>query len=258
MPFGLGSLRRLFLGAFVLGLAAPAMAQIPLQQVGVISLLGENLQIVSAADVTDTRIDRNLHESLPIKDIGFDTAALRGVRDSVAFLRPDAKIHMYKAPQPLTALQQREIAYGAARGELPGWIVGAIQSAKLSHVLLISQHFGEASFAMEDGHSIGRGTVIGVGYYIDKITEVKDPRTQVTSRGFLGQYAYLRLTLMDTRSAEVVAGYDIRASRAVGAKSGSAATEPWDFLTPQEKIEQLRQMVQQNVARAMTPLLANR
>ena len=58
---------------------AQASAPAPVRTLGVFALLGESLQLVFPADVTDTRLDRNLRESLPIKDIGFDQAALRAV-----------------------------------------------------------------------------------------------------------------------------------------------------------------------------------
>ena len=76
---------------------SPAPA--PVRTLGVFALLGESLQLVFPADVTDTRLDRNLRETLPVKDIGFDQAALRAVRAVADRQLPAARLQMFRATQ---------------------------------------------------------------------------------------------------------------------------------------------------------------
>lgn len=234
----------------------PAQAQQALRAVGVFALLGDVLQVVQPADVTDTRIERSSREDLIVADIGLDQAALRAAHEALGRHSPKAQRLMYRAPTALSVDQQREIAAGAQRAELPGWIVGAIQSAQLSHVLLITRNRGDARFPVEDGHSVGRGTVEGIGFYLDKTTEVKNASTGHLSRGFLGPFVQTRLQLMEVASGNVIAQEDLRASRMAAGRRDEDVSNAWNALGPREKVDTLREMVQQNVARLMPQLLA--
>ena len=228
--------------------AAPAL--------GVFSLLGENLQIVGAGgDTTDSRLDRNQRESLPAKDVGFDQAVLRAVRDGVARLRPNTRLAMYRATAPISLAEQRALAAGAQRGELPTWIVKAIQAERLTHVLLVTSLKADASFKVREGYSIGRGSIEGVGLYVDRLYEVLNSETGVASSGFIAPFAAIKLSLMDTNTAEVVKSYDIRDGYIVSARPTDVGIEPWNYMAPTEKIDRLRELVERSVARVLPQVL---
>ncbi len=240
--------------------AAPALAQTPpsIKTLGVFSLLGDGLQLVYPADATDTRLDRNQRESLPTKDIGFDQAALRAVRESLARQQPQASMQMFRSNTMMEPSAQRALAEGAAKAELPAWIVGTIQSAKLSHILLITRSRGDASFPLLNGHSIGRGTVEGIGYYVDTGTEIRNLDTGLPSLGFLGAYAMLRLQLLDANTGNLLASEDVRVGQIHAGRNDKEIANIWDTLGPREKVEVLRKMVQDNVARVMPAVLTGR
>jgi hypothetical protein len=237
---------------------ALAQAQPSIKTLGVFSLLGDGLQLVYPTDVTDTRLDRNQRESLPTKDIGFDQAALRAVRETLARQQPQASMQMFRSNTVMEPAAQRALAEGAAKAELPAWIVGTIQSAKLSHILLITRNRGDANFPLLNGHSIGRGTVEGIGYYVDRGYEIKNLDTGLTSQGFLGAYAMLRLQLMDANTGDMLASQDVRVGEIYAGRNDKEIGNIWDALGPREKVEVLRKMVQDNVARVMPAVLAGR
>ena len=241
--------------ASVLGMAN-ATAQPSIQNLGVFSMLGDGLQLVFPADATDTRLDRNLRESLPTKDIGFDQAALRAVRDVLSRQQPQARMQMFRSNTTVEPSAQRALAEGASKAELPAWIVSTISSAKLSHLLIITRHRGDASFPVTNGFSVGRGTVEGIGYYLDKSTEIKNLDTGRPSLGFLGAFVMLRLQLMDARTGEMLGSQDVRVGQLHAGRNDKEAANIWDALDPREKVEVLRQMVQDNVGRVMPAVLA--
>ena len=226
-----------------------------IRSLGVFSLLGDGLHLVYPADATDTRLDRNLRDSLPTRDIGFDQAALRGVREVLSRQQPAARLQMFRSNTAMEPAAQRALADGAARAELPAWIVGTIQSAQLSHILLITRHRGEASFPTFGGYSIGRGAVEGIGYYIDNSTEIKNLDTGRPSIGFLGAFVMLRLQLMDASSGDIVGSQDVRVGQLHAGRNDSEAANIWNALDGREKVEVLRQLVQDNVARVMPAVL---
>ena len=234
---------------------ASAPAPAPVRTLGVFALLGESLQLVFPADVTDTRLDRNLRETLPVKDIGFDQAALRAVSAVAGRQLPAARLQMFRATQELGPAEQRAVADGATRAELPDWIVKTIQSANLSHLLLITRHRGEASFPLLNGFSIGRGSVEGVGYYVDNSTEMKNLSTGKASTGFLGAFVMLRLQLMDAQSGQILGSQDVRVGEIHSGRNDTEAANIWTALSPREKVEVLRRLVEQNVARVLPAVL---
>ena len=107
-------------------------------------MLGDGLQLVFSAPVTDTRLDRNLRESLPTREIGFDQAALRAVTAVMSARQPGAQLQMFRATTPLPLADQRAVVDGAARAELPAWVTEAINRNGLSHILLLTRNRGGA------------------------------------------------------------------------------------------------------------------
>lgn len=234
---------------------AQAPKAAPLRNVGVFSLLGDGLQIAYALEATDTRIDRTQRETLQTQEIGLDQAALRAVREAFERLKPDAKLSLYRANTPIPPADQRALADGATRAELPAWIVAAINSAKLSHVLLVTRNRGDAAFPVQEGFTVGSGTVEGIGFYLDKMTEMRNAQTGLTTRGFLGAYIQLRLQLMDTASGDITRTRDVRVGRIYQGRNDAEIANIWDTLSAREKVEVLREMVHGNVARVMPEML---
>lgn len=233
----------------------PASAALQMQAVGIFALLGDTIQITLADAPTDTRLDRNVRESMDLKDLGLDQMALRGAREALSKAQPQAKLQLFRATAPVSLAEQRLIADGAQRGELPDWIIQAIGRHQLSHVMLITRHRGPALMRTDTGDGIGRGSVEGIGFYIDPIYEVENRLTGITMRGALGAYVDMRLTLMDVASAKVLAQHNIRDGLIYAARTDEQSLQPWNVLTPREKVEVLRRMVEENVARVVPVVL---
>lgn len=247
----------LFLAAVLASpaLAQPRSAKAPITRVGVFSLLGDAVDVTQPAEVTDTRIERRSRESLVVAGSGFDQAALRGAAAAFAAQRPQAQLVHFRATQLLSTADQRRLADGAGRAELPGWMVGSIGPNRLSHLLIITRTRGDAAFPVLDGHTIGRGGVEGVGFYLDGDIEVRNVDTGLSLRGFLGAHALLRLQLIDAVSGDLVAQHDMREYRTVAGRRSDDLINPWNALAPDEKVNLLRHMLQQGVQRVLTQML---
>jgi hypothetical protein len=231
--------------------AAPA----GMDRLGVFSLLGDGLQLTKAGPITDTRLDRNVRESLPTKDVGFDQAALRAINKSLPALAPRTALHMFRATQPMTLEEQRAVSDGATRAQLPAWIADTINRQRLTHVLLLTRHRGDAQFPVTDGFTVGRGTVDGIGYYLDSDTDIKNRATGLPSQGFLGAYVMLRLQLLEVASGNVIGSETVRAGQLYAGMRDAEAANVWNALEPVEKVTVLRDMVQSNVERVLPALL---
>jgi len=231
-----------------------ASAPLKLKAVGVFSLLGDGVQVaVSDAAPTDSRIERTNRDAIEFKGIGFDDIALR---QSLRWLRnqfPVLPVQMYKATVPVEPNEQQAIADGAANGALPDWIIKAIVDKQLDHVLLVTRTRGPINVRTggPGSQAIGRGTVQGVGFYIDVFFKMRNTETGVLSEGLIAPYAKIKLSLMDTNEAKVVREYTIDEAYASGAKGGSVVADPWTFIDNTEKVSVLRQMVSDGLERAL-------
>ncbi len=253
--FALQRRQLLAAGALLLGSGAALAAPQKIEKLGVFSLLGDGLQLVFSAPVTDTRLDRNLRESLPTRDIGFDQAALRAITKVMGARQPQAQLQMFRATTPVALPDQRAIADGAARAELPAWVIEAINRNGLTHILLLTRNRGDARFPVSDGFSVGRGTVEGIGYYLDNTTELKNTQTGLPSSGFLGAFMMVRVQLMDVRSGDIVGSETIRVGQMFAGRKDIEAENIWNALDPQEKVEVLRRMVENNVERVLPGII---
>jgi hypothetical protein len=253
--------RRTMVWALGLAIAASAaQAQLPqMRNVGVFALLGDSVQVAWSTDAPrDTRIERTARESLEFKGLDLDLIALRTARDAIQRAQPAAKVMAFRSPEALSVAQQREIADGALKAELPGWMVKTLSDSRLSHLLLITRSRGTIDARTGDGVGIGRGNVDGIGFYIDTLYTIRNSNTGALSTGLLAPYLQLRLTLMDAQSGDIVATYDVRDGYAYGNEETQAAADPWNFMPAAEKVVRLRKLLEQGMARGMAQVLGTR
>ena len=97
-----------------------------------------------------------------------------------------------------------------------------------------------------------------MGFYIDSEQSVKDVTTREVSQGFLAPYAYLRLSLVDLSTGAVLAERNINASATVGTVGLKNSVNPWEALSPAEKIELLNQLLAKELAATLPLVLAPR
>ena len=248
--------RRLTLLALLAAAAPGAWAQTAMKSVGIFSLLGDSVQVAVSTDAPrDTRIEHTQRYAVEAKGIGFDNIALRALRDTLLKTQPKAQVELYKSPTPLTPEEQRAIAEGAASAELPAWIVQTINAQQLSHIILVTRNRGEVNIRTANGVSIGRGSAIGIGYYIDTLYSVMNRTTGAVSTGALAPYVHVKLTLMDAQSGAVLQTYNLREGSLLATRDGQVSTDPWTYLTGEQKVAQLRAYFEQNMGRAAPELL---
>jgi hypothetical protein len=230
-----------------------------LSAVGVFSLLGDTVQATIAEDKPGaTRLDPTSRESLDFTGVGFDLIALREARSALQRLQPPPRVDLFRAPTPLVPSDQRALADGATRAQLPDWIVKAINDNALSHVLLVTRGRGAMLAETASNESIGRGTVEGIGFYIDTLYTMQNRGSGALSTGLLAPYVQIRLQLMEVQSGDIVAEYAVRDSFAYANEEGKPQADPWNFMPTATKVVTMRGMVQKGMVRGMQAVLGRR
>jgi hypothetical protein len=246
------------LGCLAQAQAQPqAAAASPLGRVGVFALLGDTVQATWAENAPDvSRIERTGRETLDFKGIGFDLIALRIARTALGTLQPKPSVDLFNAPAPLTLTDQRALAEGARRAELPAWMVKTIADNRLTHLLLVTRGRGTMLAETGSNEAIGRGTVEGIGFYLDTLYTMQNTRTGALSTGLLAPYVQIRLQLMDVQSGDIVSDYAVRDSFAYASPDTKPEADPWNFMPNTDKVRTLRGMVEKGLTRGMQQLLA--
>ena len=100
----------------------------------------------------------------------------------------------------------------------------------------------------------GNGTVEGVGFYVDPITEILIREKQQNATGFVAAYAFFDVALVDLASGAIVGEQRVSANRATAAPN-SVATEVWSGISGAEKMRMLQGILREEVARTVPVLL---
>lgn len=236
--------------------AAGAYDAASIKALGAFALLSDTVDVTLAdRPISDSRLTSGERRSLEVRNIGFDAIALRVLRELLPGIAPQSRLAMFQSRTPISVKDQREIAAGARGGELPAWIVQGIQTERLSHVLLFTRARSEVSLPTADGHGIGRGQVEGIGFYLDPLYQLRNADTGAMANGALGAYVLIDLTLMDVASGEVVRSETLREQVLLGSAENRVDNDPWSYLTPTEKVELLRAMLERELRRLLPLLL---
>ena len=89
---------------------------------------------------------------------------------------------------------------------------------------------------------VGNERVTGVGFMVSATGRFKNTKTGVVSSGYLAPFVQLRLTLIDLKGPRVVHSTTLSEGFVVGSKEAEGS-EPWLFLSRQEKARALRDLM---------------
>ncbi|HSS29283.1 MAG TPA: hypothetical protein VLL50_15145, partial [Usitatibacter sp.] len=121
-----------------------------------------------------------------------------------------------------------------------------------THLILLTKMRQDARFEAVQSH-VGSGRVEGLGFYIDRITLLRDYDNGNEYAGYLAPYAYFRISLSDLTTGQVLDSIDVPGSQTRGMHS---AVHPWDELTPQQKIDAMRAILEHEIGDAIPRLFA--
>ena len=240
--------RRALLLASMAMLALPAAgaAEATKPTVAVLSLIGDEMTLVTRRLLTGSRLDRNDRQSVPIVDPAFDVAAAVAAERAIKEAMPSAdRLRMSVRDKRLFALQDSVFQPGPASDGLRQALQTLLLDAKATHLMLITKRRDNAQFRLADSH-IGDGKIEGIGIFIDNSAWLEDPTTRKFGTGYFACYAYVKATLVDVATMRVLGASDGTESAITTAIDGSA-TNAWEALSPAGKAENLMRVADRAV-----------
>lgn len=226
----------LALGVLAAGTAAAA------PKVAAISLIGDRLLVVGGQMQTGSRIDRNSKEFLPLKTTELDTATVLAFEREAKAVRPQLDVVLLRASDSTVhALQDDVVAGKRDQRELLSAIAPLARRAGATHLVLFTKSRGDARIQMVDG-SIGSGFIEGLGFYIDRWSQVRRIDSGDADVGILAPFAYFKAVLVELDGLKVVAEETSHVARALYSKDAKSQIDPWDYLSATEKVQALASM----------------
>lgn len=242
-------MRRILLALAVLASLAAHAAD---RKIAVLSFVGDRLLITQYGGSTAGRLDHNTRQVVTLEDDALDRAALRAVKAAAAKSSPADGLELMAVSSAELAAKARAAADEGGPRALVPLLRKELEGAAATHWILVTRHKAEGRAQLARS-STGSGNFEGRGFYLDRDKRVVNTRTGAHATGILSPFAYLKFTLVDAATGEVVREAPATVSTTVGAQS---ATHPWDELSAKDKVVVLEQLIRRAADEEVPKLLA--
>jgi len=247
MSLNLQARRALLLAALaLLALPGAGAAEVTKPTIAVLSLIGDEMTLVTRRMSTGSRLDRNDRQSVPIDEPTFDVAAAVAAERAIKEALPKAeRLRMSVRDKRLFALQDGVFEPGPASDGLRQALQALLLDAKATHLLLITKRRDVAQFRLADSH-IGDGKIEGIGIFVDNTVGLEDPVRRQSGTGYFACYAYVKATLVDVATMRVL-GASHGSESVMTTAIGMSATNAWEALSTAGKAENLMRVADRAV-----------
>lgn len=256
------SLHRFVLGAVALSLALVAVtgaraADPPASTYAVLSLVGDQINVVKRRMQTGTRLSPNELLELPVADATFDRTAMVAAEAAILRAKPGANVLQASIrDKRLFALQGGLLVDAADSRDLRAGLQGLMAKYGATHLVIVTKQRSPASFKIV-GSTVGQGLIEGIGFYVDPVTPMVHEGSNEESPGFLCTFAYLRVTVLDAVSMKALRAGTALESRMYITPDSKDAVRAWDTLPADKKVDALEAVIRSGVARATADAMAN-
>lgn len=235
--------------------ASPAHAQVPQPRpsYAVISLVGDQLDVVTYQPQIGSLVDTNSHAPLRLSEDLLDTVALRAVNRAVKATVPGADVALLAATEPATFADQGRF-FAGSQVKLPREIDEAVHREKVSTLVLLTKHKGEARLAVKEGY-LGGGKLEGLGFYVDTKMPMETADHLHHSYGFIAPFVYVDVSLVDVDSGKLLRQTSIKAAETIASSGNTEGADPWGAMTAKDKVSALSGLLSENLAAVIPHLV---
>ncbi|MDC8770616.1 hypothetical protein [Roseateles albus] len=230
-----------------------AQAASPETKFAALSLIGDSINVVTFQTTVGSKLDRNIKQSAAIPDAPFDVTALRTIQASVKELKGPGEVLLYRSPS-IDLFGDPWALFDGNKLLLPPNLVEAMKKDGASHLLLLTRNRQDAKLATTQG-AVGSGRLEGIGFYIDRQKRMYNTDTLESGQGFLAPYTYLQLSLVDLSNAQVLQQQTISSSQTIGSARSKDGFDPWQALSPEDKVDTLERMIEKELRQAVPALI---
>lgn len=223
----------------------------------VMSLVGNTLSVHAVRPDVGIRTEGDSRTVLPITDPVFDAATLRAADAVIRKAQPSAKVVLLMT-QDAGLYQSQNAMFEAAHANQDNraYLLSLLKDRGVSHLLLITRERDNARFEMTNGF-VGKGSLEGVGFYIDDTLHFTNVGSSESSTGMLGPFAYVRVRLLDAATLALLRETKSTKSFIIVRPSASPnAMEMWTSMASPAKIKHIEDLLGYAMQDAIPKVLA--
>jgi hypothetical protein len=215
----------------------------------VMSLVGDRLTFIVSEKQVGSHLDLNQKEVVTVNDRSLDDFASRVADATIEKARPSASVTMLRANDP--SLYVLRNSWLDTDGEdvraLASIVVRFVSSSSDARLLLIAPYRAELELKSGRGYPFTGSKIAGLGFYSGAGNQVSTEgyATKEGVPAFLGVFANFQLLLINLQTNAIEAHERIVAGD----------TYPSDALTPTQRVEALRSLMQREIERAVPAML---
>ena len=247
----------LALGATLFSASPFSHAEAAPRSYAVMSLVGDAISLHTIRPSVGIRSEAETKNVLPIAEPVFDAAALRAANTAIKEVEPGAKIVLMMTQDAgLYQAQNAMFDEAHANKDNRDYLSSLLKDRGVTHLLLITKERDNARFKLTNGYA-GKGSLEGIGFYIDDTTRFHDSETSDSSQGMLGPFVYVKVRLLDAATLKPVR--QIRAIVSTILVRPSAlpnAMEMWTSMASAKKVEHIEDLLDKAMKEAIAPVLA--
>ncbi len=224
---------------------------------GVLSLIGDRLDIVVAVQPAGNSMDPNRRELLPIAETVFDDTVLGAIVASVRRVAPNAELASLNTRSPAlfekhrTLFEERENVIA-----IPDAIRDALKAQGATHLFLVTKRRDEASALLDDVIIEGRGKLEGLGFYLDSAVQTRDAPSGRIGRGYLAPYAFFDIRLIELVSSTVLKRQKVVDAWPVSiGASAAGAAGMWGALSAGNKVRLVNELIKREINRVVPEMV---
>jgi hypothetical protein len=247
-------IRRLFLALVAATCAAGAASANEGRVIGIVSLVADRLTVTGFESTTGSNLNVNPFENIELRDDGLERSVLRTAMRAVNEQKAGRAVPLLINDGRIYNAQDAIVSGDTAK--VPESLMQTLQAQKATHLLLVTKHRAEAR--MKTGvQQIGSGRVEGLGFYVDRVTELRTVATGMRSVGYLAPHVFVRVSLIDLAGSKVLGSRTVTASEVITATEKDRGGDPWELLDSAGKVKAIDEMIARECAPALRALLAS-
>lgn len=238
--------------------AANGATTIAPQEYAVLSLIGDNLTVAQFSTTTGTIVNKTPRILVPVKTPVLDDVALLAVEDIVKKTETGARLDLLSSSDPVLYKFQNDLFNNTSDSVTAQAALRAVlKNTVADRLILVSKHRADAYFRLV-GSQIGEGKLEGLGYYIDNTVSLVMEKSGASGVGFLAPFAYVKVSLLNTRTLQVLRTKSFIESEIIAnAGSAEANLSAWQVLPQQEKIDHTTELIRRVIQQAIPEIFAS-
>ncbi len=234
---------------------APAAPEAKPRKIAISSRIGDQLSISVARDQAGTNLTANQVDLIKMPGPALDHAVMALVQEELQKTVPKPEIATLQVAAAGTALDPAKVVEdGKVVADNP--LVVALRQEGFTHLVTATKLRSRNVVKLASSQQVGRGHLDGLGFYLDfGIRTQLVGTTAGQSQGLIAPFVYVQLTLVDVANLQV-AGTQVITANTVHTPTGhvSATQNPWDVMTPDQKMRALHMLLAQTIPPATQAL----